>query len=72
MPAFEHLTHSPDCGFAINVCIRLRSGDPERVEEDPLSDKMKKARFDTFGNNWPLNPAEGFPSVEQVSHVSIV
>lgn len=67
VPAFEHLTHSPNCGFAINVCIRLRIGDPNRVEEDPLSEKMKEARRTTFGNMWPLDAAAGFPSVEQVS-----
>ena len=67
VPAHEHLTHSPSCGFAINACIRLRHGDPARVEEDPLSDKMKQAREATFRDYWPLDSAAGFPSVEQVT-----
>lgn len=66
VPAYEHLTHSPDCGFAININIRLGEGDPNRVLEDPLSDKMKKARRDTFADLWPLDSDAGFPSVEQV------
>ncbi|KAF2642517.1 inhibitor of apoptosis repeat-containing protein [Massarina eburnea CBS 473.64] len=67
-PAFEHLTHSPNCGFAINVCIRLRSGlnDPGRTEDDPLSEGMLEARRNTFANLWPLDEAEGFPGVEQM------
>jgi hypothetical protein len=66
VPAFEHLTHSPHCGFAINVCIRLRNGDPGRTEDDPLSGGMMDARRRTFADLWPLDVAAGFPSVEQV------
>jgi len=65
-PAYEHLTHSPNCGFAINACIRLRSSDPGRTEDDPLSEAMLDARRQTFANLWPLNPEEGYPSIEQV------
>lgn len=67
VPAYEHLTHSPTCGFAINICIRLRQGDPDRVEEDPMSEKMMEARRATFADYWPLDTAAGFPGVEQVS-----
>jgi hypothetical protein len=70
IPAYEHLTHSPTCGFAINICIRLRLGDPDRVEEDPLSEKMKDARRATFADYWDLDVSAGFPSVEQVSLTS--
>ncbi|KAF2734287.1 inhibitor of apoptosis repeat-containing protein [Polyplosphaeria fusca] len=66
VPAHEHLTHSPTCGIAINVCIRMRSGDPGRVEEDPLSEKMCNARRATYQEEWPLNPLEGYPSVDQM------
>ena len=65
-PAFEHLTHSPHCAFAINICIRLRNGDPGRTEDDPLSGGMLDARRRTFANLWPLDVAAGYPSVEQV------
>ncbi|KAF1952420.1 inhibitor of apoptosis repeat-containing protein [Byssothecium circinans] len=65
-PAFEHLTHSPNCGFAINVCIRLRHNDPGRVEDDPLNENMVEARRMTFADLWPLDEAAGFPSIEQM------
>lgn len=67
IPAYEHLTHAPDCGFAINICIRLRNGDPNRVEQDPMSAVMQNARRATFGDKWPLDTNAGFPSVDQVS-----
>lgn len=71
VPAYEHLTHSPNCGFAINACIRLRNGDPGRTEDDPLSELMMDARRRTFANLWPLDASAGFPSVEQVRHDAI-
>lgn len=66
IPAYEHLTHSPSCGFAVVTCIRLRSGDPGRSEDDPISDAMMQARRDTFTAEWPLDSNEGYPSIEQV------
>ncbi|KAF2866871.1 hypothetical protein BDV95DRAFT_611167 [Massariosphaeria phaeospora] len=66
VPAFEHLTHAPDCGYALNVCIRIRNGDPGRTEDDPMSERMLKARYETFGDAWPLDAAAGFPGVEQL------
>jgi hypothetical protein len=36
VPAYEHLTHSPSCGFAVVTAIRLRHGDPGRTEEAML------------------------------------
>jgi hypothetical protein len=65
-PAFEHLTHSPNCGFAINICIRIRGGDPGRTEDNPLSETILQARRDTFANLWPLDADAGFPTVDQV------
>ncbi|KAJ8115191.1 hypothetical protein OPT61_g3104 [Boeremia exigua] len=66
VPAYEHLTHSPSCGFAVVTCIRLRTGDPGRSEDDPISDAMMQARRDTFGDAWPLDSNEGYPSIEQL------
>ncbi|KAH6633031.1 hypothetical protein C7974DRAFT_163593 [Boeremia exigua] len=66
VPAYEHLTHSPSCGFAVVTCIRLRSGDPGKSEDDPVSDAMMQARRDTFGDAWPLDSNEGYPSIEQL------
>jgi hypothetical protein len=67
VPAYEHLTHSPNCGFALNLCIRLRDGDPGRNEEDPLSERMMESRRETFQDLWPLDVAAGYPSIEHVS-----
>lgn len=71
VPAYEHLTHSPSCGFAVVTCIRLRTGDPGRSEDDPGCEAMTQARRDTFGEAWPLDSNEGFPSIEQVGFCSL-
>jgi hypothetical protein len=67
VPAYEHLTHSPSCGFAVVTAIRLRHGDPGRTEEDPTSDVMITARQETFGPLWPLDPDAGYPSIQQLA-----
>jgi hypothetical protein len=67
VPAYEHLTHSPSCGFAVITTIRLRHGDPGRTEEDPLSEQMIAARAETFGDFWPLDVSAGYPSVGQLA-----
>jgi hypothetical protein len=61
-PVFEHETHSPNCGWAINKSInwRNRINDPNRVEEDPLCDKMLQARIATFDNRWPHEGKKGW------------
>lgn len=66
VPIFEHLTHSPDCGYAINAAMRYRFDDPDRTQEDPCSDKMVQSRYYTFASMWPLDTAAGYPGVEQV------
>lgn len=60
MPAIEHLNHSPDCAWAINVCISYRSDDPDRVEEDPMEDKYVEARKATFQDSWPHETKKGW------------
>jgi len=67
VPAFEHLTHSPNCGFAIVTCIRLRNGDPGRTEDDPSSSAMVAARRNTFGDNWPYENEPGYPNADQMA-----
>lgn len=67
IPAFEHLTHSPTCGFAIVNTIRLRHGDPGRTEDDPIGPSMMAARVETFGDMWPLDTAAGYPGVDQLA-----
>lgn len=67
VPAYEHATHSPSCGFAIVTTIRLRHGDPGRTEEDPIGEAMVAARKETFADLWPLDTAAGYPSVDQLA-----
>jgi hypothetical protein len=67
VPTYEHLTHSPSCGFAVVTTIRLRHGDPGRTEEDPVSEQMIAARKETFGDLWPLDVSAGYPSVDQLA-----
>jgi hypothetical protein len=67
VPAYEHLTHSPSCGFAVVTAIRLRHGDPGRTEEDPISEQMIQARQETFGDLWPLDTSAGYPTVQQLA-----
>jgi hypothetical protein len=67
VPAFEHLKNRPDCGWAINACIRLRLGDPDRVEKDPMSEEMLEARRATYMDSWPHEDKKGWkPKVKKV------
>lgn len=59
-PAVEHARHSPDCGWAINICIGERSDDTNREEEDPLSERMIEARTATFMESWPHENKRGW------------
>ncbi|MBE7181546.1 MAG: hypothetical protein INR71_10125 [Terriglobus roseus] len=59
-PALEHLTLSPECGWAINVCISLRLGDSDRVDEDPMEERLLEARKSTFLGNWPHEHKKGW------------
>ncbi|KAJ9640962.1 hypothetical protein H2199_005630 [Coniosporium tulheliwenetii] len=60
VPAVEHLNHSPNCAWAINVCISYRSDDPDRIEEDPMEDKYVQARRATFQDSWPHETKKGW------------
>lgn len=59
-PATEHLKLSEHCGWAINVCIEQRVEDPDRVEENPLGEKMMNARHSTFAESWPHEHKKGW------------
>ena len=56
----EHIAHSSSCGWAIYACISLRVDDPDRVEEDPLSERMVNARLATFQGLWPHEENKGW------------
>ncbi|KAF2493355.1 inhibitor of apoptosis repeat-containing protein [Lophium mytilinum] len=67
VPAYEHLLHAPECGWAINACIRLRLGDPNRVEEDPMSEKMIESRRATYMESWPHEDKKGWkPKIQKM------
>lgn len=56
----EHLKHSPDCGWAINIGIeqQIEAGDLDL--EDPMDEKLLSARKMTFGSNWPHENKRGW------------
>lgn len=56
-PVIEHLKHSPDCGWAINMGIEQQVNDKLK---DPSSEEMLDARRMTFGVNWPHEHKRGW------------
>ncbi|KAI9811510.1 MAG: hypothetical protein M1832_000885 [Thelocarpon impressellum] len=58
-PIAEHLTHSPDCGWAIVTSIEKRRDDPAR-QKYPLGEDMKEARRATFAGLWPHDGKKGW------------
>jgi Inhibitor of Apoptosis domain len=64
-PLVEHLTLSPDCGWAIVASIDAR--DEVLSQEYPMSVRMIEARKATFGDRWPLEGKKGWKcKVKQV------
>ncbi|KAA6414789.1 MAG: hypothetical protein FRX48_01539 [Lasallia pustulata] len=59
-PAAEHLKHSPECGWAITVCIEKEIEDGQRDEENPMGAKILNARKSTFGIMWPHDSKRGW------------
>ncbi|KAF2138039.1 uncharacterized protein K452DRAFT_277733 [Aplosporella prunicola CBS 121167] len=55
-PALEHLTHAPECAWAINTSVMHL---PVEELEDPLSERMTVARTATF-LNWPHEDKKGW------------
>ena len=68
-PIAEHLTHSPDCGWAIVTSLEKRRDDPAR-KKDPLSDEMKEARRATFAGIWPHDGKKGWACKTEKVRVS--
>lgn len=56
-PVVEHLKHSPDCGWAINMGIEQQANDKL---QDPSCEEMLDARRMTFGVNWPHEHKRGW------------
>lgn len=57
-PLEEHLTHSPDCGWAIVAAIEAEVGN--YALEDPNQASMKAARKATFAGRWPHDSQKGW------------
>lgn len=51
---------SPDCGWAITVCVEQDIEDGIRDGDDPMSAKMLEARRTTFGVAWPHEGKRGW------------
>ncbi|KAI9138078.1 hypothetical protein BKA69DRAFT_1093749 [Paraphysoderma sedebokerense] len=64
-PYQEHLSHSPNCGWALVVCASMVNDNNADLnmanpENWPTSKAMEQARLDTFGNWWPHQKTKGF------------
>lgn len=57
-PVAEHLSLSPDCGWAIVASIE--AGHEQLLLEDPTSVRMIAARKATFGDRWPHDKKKGW------------
>ncbi|GAM89959.1 hypothetical protein ANO11243_079990 [Dothideomycetidae sp. 11243] len=55
IPLLEHLSHSPDCAWAISTSVAL-----DNEDRDPLSETLLSARVSTFGNAWPYEKKRGW------------
>ena len=66
-PIAEHLTHSPDCAWAISKSLERKFANDEAVDTDPMSEEMVAIRTRTFGDNWPNEQKKGWkPKVAKV------
>jgi hypothetical protein len=67
----EHLTHSPDCGWAIIATIEKQDG--VLSQELPATKRMIEARKATFADKWPHENKKGWKcKTKQVRAVIIV
>lgn len=59
-PFLEHVSHGPDCGWAINADITWGLANDRQVDEDPLCERLIEARTATFGDKWPHEDKRGW------------
>lgn len=57
-PLKEHLTHVPDCGWAVVAAVKAELGDYATVH--PLDPGMIEARKATFAGRWPYESKRGW------------
>ena len=58
-PFVEHLTHSPNCPWALATSPYIE-GNSELYNEDPTSSKLADARRETFAGKWPHESKRGW------------
>jgi hypothetical protein len=59
-PVKEHLTFSPNCGWAVNKAIELALENGTYRNPDPMSVEMLEARRSTFLDKWPHEGKRGW------------
>lgn len=59
-PVAEHLSHVPDCAWAICSGIETRGQDSSLIDEHPSDTKMADARRATFADWWPHEGKKGW------------
>ncbi|KAM0239159.1 hypothetical protein ACHAPO_003129 [Fusarium lateritium] len=57
-PLVEHLTHAPECGWAVVAAIESNVGD--FAQQAPDQPYMKEARKATFAGRWPHDTKKGW------------
>lgn len=56
----EHLSFSPDCGWATLARIEQDIDDGNLAQKDPMDESLLNARKMTFGANWPHEDKRGW------------
>ncbi|KAL8966037.1 MAG: hypothetical protein Q9197_006208 [Variospora fuerteventurae] len=59
-PVGEHLSFSPDCGWAVIARIEQDIDDGKLDQQDPMDESLVNARKMTFGINWPHDDKRGW------------
>ena len=69
-PLAEHLTHSPECGWAITAAIEVEYGG--YAKEDPREPLMIEARKATFAARWPYEGKRGWKCQTKQASCSLI
>jgi hypothetical protein len=51
--AAEHHAHKPECSVAITSYVRQMFNSNQEIDEDPMSEKYRNARLQSFQDLWP-------------------
>ncbi|KAL8709421.1 MAG: hypothetical protein Q9220_005804 [cf. Caloplaca sp. 1 TL-2023] len=65
----EHVSLSPNCGWAAIAHIEQEIEDGNNEHEDPMDERLLEARRMTFGANWPHEHKKGWRcKTQKASH----